>query len=282
MDLNQAFARPIDDVFNELDSSEKGLDSKGIKSRKKQYGKNVLEEQDKRSLLSILLSQFTNPVVYLLLAAVVVSFIFSDFPEAIAIIIVIILNAAIGFWMEYKAQVSMQALKKIDPLTVKVRRNDKKQSIKAKDLVPGDVIILEAGNIVPADARIISSIDCKADESPLTGESVPVEKGPGQMEQDAQLPDRSNMLYKGTALVTGKADALVTATGMNTEIGNISRMVSDAGDKEVPLNRKLSRLANRLIYIILGLSALFFVFGWMAGKELYLMLQTAIAPELAG
>jgi Ca2+-transporting ATPase len=183
--------------------------------------------------------------------------------------------------MEYKAQVSLQALKKIDPLSTRVLRDGEEKEIKARNLVPGDVIRLETGNLVPADARIISSNECKVDESPLTGESVPVYKESGKLDEDIPMTDQNNMLFKGTALLTGNARAIVTATGMHTEIGNISRMVTDASDEKIPLNRKLSKLANHLIWIILGLSAAFFVLGWIAGKEVYLLLQTAIAWSVA-
>ena len=282
MDLSQSMHNlSIDDIYRDLESSDKGLSSDDIKQRRNKYGRNLLEKQDKKSLFSILISQFNNPVVYLLAGAVVISFIFSDIPEAIAIIIVILINAAIGFWMEYKAQVSLQALSKINPLSTKALRNGKEKEIKARNLVPGDVIILETGNIIPADARIISSNECKVDESTLTGESVPVSKEAGKLGEETPLTDQTNMLFKGTALLTGNARAVATATGMYTEIGNISKMVSEADDEKIPLNKKLSKLAHHLIWIILGLSAAFFVFGWIAGKEVYLLLQTAIAWSVA-
>jgi Ca2+-transporting ATPase len=271
----------LDHVYESLNTTDQGLNSDEAAQRLKKYGKNILEKEDKKSLITILISQFNNPVVYLLVGAVIISFVFADIPEAVAIIIVILLNAAIGFWMEYKAQVSLETLKKIDPLHAKVRRGGKEKEVKAGELVPGDLIILEAGNVVPADSRLISSKECKADESPLTGESVPVDKSPGRLDEDTPLPERTNMLYKGTSVVTGKTEAIVTATGMHTEIGNISRIVTEARGEKIPLNRKLARLTNRLIWIILGLSLSFFIFGWIAGKELYLLLQTAIAWAVA-
>lgn len=272
---------PIKEVFQELDSSEAGLDAREAERRLSQYGKNELEESQRKSVLRLLLSQLANPVIYLLAAAVVVSLIFEDIPEAIAILIIIVINTIIGFWMEYRAQVSLEALKEMDILYSRVSRSGTSKEIRAEEVVPGDVIYLEAGDLVPADARILSESELTVDESPLTGESIPVEKHTGELDPGTQLADRGNMLYKGTALSTGKAKAVVVATGMDTEIGNISRMVSGAAGEQIPLDKKLGKLARRLIWLIGGLSAIFFLVGWLAGEDLYLMLQTAIAWTVA-
>jgi len=264
-----------------METSDEGLGSEEIKRRRKEYGINRLKKEGKKSLFSIFISQVNNPVIFLLLAAMTVSFIFGDIPEAIAIIIVIILNTVIGFWMEYRAQASLDALKKMDPLTTRVIRNGKEEEINAEELVPGDLIHLEAGDLVPADARIVSATELSVDESPLTGESLPVSKQTDPIDESTQVADRSTMLFKGTALSTGKTRAVVTATGMETEIGNISRMVGEAGEDDIPLNRKLGKLSRRLIWIIGGLAVAFFTFGWIAGKEVYLLLQTAIAWTVA-
>jgi Ca2+-transporting ATPase len=282
MNLNLAFhAKTVEDGYGLLETSEKGLSEAQVKRRYEQFGKNRLEEQARKSVWQILLSQVNNPVIYLLTAAVVVSFIFSDIPEAIAIIVVILLNTIIGFWMEYRAQTSIEALKKLDPLRCMVTRNGHTQEIKAIKLVPGDIIHLESGDLVPADARIASATELSVDESPLTGESVPVSKSTDPVEEDTQVADRSCILFKGTSISTGKATAIVTATGMGTELGNISQMVSESTKEEIPLNKKLGKLAHRLIWGISGLSALFFLIGWLADKEIYLLLQTAIAWTVA-
>ena len=229
----------------------------------------------------MLLSQVNNLVIYLLLAACIISIIFSDYPEAIAIFIVIILNTIIGFIMEYRAQTSLEALSKKDPLHATAKREGKRVDLKASELVPGDIIHLESGDIVPADARIISSKELNADESMLTGESLPVNKEPGELSENTQMADRKNMLFKGTAITTGKTDALVVATGMESELGKISGMVKEATKDEIPLNRKLEKFSKKLIWLILGLSVVFILMGLIAGKDLYLLLQTAIAWTVA-
>jgi len=270
-----------EDTADLLNTGESGLTEQEVKKRRKQTGLNRLAEKKEKSLFQLFVSQLNNPVIYLLVAAAAISFIFSDIPEGIAIIVVILLNTLIGFWMEYQARGSMKALKKIDKLKTRVIRNGELTEIDAEYLVPGDVINLEAGNLVPADARILSASEFTVDESPMTGESVPVEKSAGTLDKEAGVADRTNMVFKGTAITGGKAQAAVTATGMNTEIGNISRMVSEAGEEEIPLNKKLEKLAHRLIWVTLGMAVLFLVFGWLAGKEIYLLLQTSIAWTVA-
>ncbi len=277
----QNYAITVDEIFRRFSTSKEGLKAGEIGRRRKEHGKNQLEAGEKKGVLAILWSQVNNPVIYLLLAAVTVSFIFRDIPEAIAIIIVILLNAVIGFWMEYRAQASLDALKKMDPLTVSVMRDGEAEEIPAPDLVPGDFIVLEAGDLVPADARITFSKELSVDESPLTGESVPVSKQTEPLEDSPQVADQTNMVFKGTAVTGGKAEAVVVATGMETEIGKISRMVSESAEDEIPLNKKLGKLARRLIWLISGLSLLYLIFGWIAGKELYTLLQTAIAWTVA-
>jgi Ca2+-transporting ATPase len=264
-----------------LHTSDQGLNHAEVRKRRSEYGKNALTSKEKKSPLSILIAQVNNPVIYLLVAAVIVSFIFGDLPEAIAILVVILLNTAIGFWMEYRAQSSLDALRKMAPLQVKVIRNGNVDQVKSEMLVPGDLFTLEAGDLVPADARIISANELGVDESPLTGESLPVAKETDPLDESTPVAERKNMLFKGTAVTTGRAEAVVVATGMRTEIGNISQMVSDAEGEQVPLDKKLGKLARRLIWFISGLSLLFFIIGWITGKELYLLLQTAIAWTVA-
>ena len=277
----QYHAQSLEKLYKLFNSSENGLDDAQVSKHRKKFGSNELESHEKKSIWALLWSQVNNPVIYLLVAACVISVIFNDYPEAIAIFIVIILNTIIGFWMEYRAQTSMEALNKMDPLHARAKRNGETTDLNAADLVPGDVVLLEAGDIVPADVRIISAKELNADESMLTGESVPVNKQPGELADETQVADRTNMLFKGTAITTGKAEALVAATGMDSELGQISGMVEEATSDEIPLNRKLGHLSRRLIWLILGLSAAFFVAGWIAGKELYPLLQTAIAWTVA-
>lgn len=285
MDENNKHTYPhslsVDQTWEQYSTSMDGLTSDEVKKKQGEFGPNKLEGKKQKSLFRLFLDQLNNPIIYLLVGAVIVSFIFNDIPEAIAIIIVIILNTVIGFWMEYQARQSVNALKKLDQLETHVKRNGKSQKVNAEELVPGDVIILESGDLIPADARIFQASELKADESPLTGESVPVDKKVDEVNKDTPLAEHTNMLFKGTTVTSGKAQAVVTAIGQKTEIGKVSEMVNEAEDKEIPLNRKLAKLSHNLIWVILVLAAVFFLFGWMAGKEIYLLLQTSIAWTVA-
>ncbi len=274
-------ALSVEEILNEFDSKKEGLTEKQASEKLNRFGRNVIEGKKQKSLLQLALDQFNNPVIYLLLGATVVSFIFGDIPEAIAIIVVIILNTAIGFWMEYQARTSVAALKKLNRLEAKVKRDGKTREIDAAKVVPGDIVSLEAGDVIPADARIITYSELKVDESPLTGESLSVEKNSEKQEKDTVLADRKNMLFKGTALTHGKAEAAVVATGKDTEIGKISEMAEEEEKESIPLNVKLRKLSHRLIWVTVGLATLFFIMGWAAGKEVYQMLQTAIAWTIA-
>jgi Ca2+-transporting ATPase len=270
-----------EDILNDFNLDKNGLSANQVSRQRKKYGDNVIEGKKQKSLWQLALDQVNNPVIYLLIGAAVVSFIFGDIPEAIAIIVVIILNTAIGFWMEYQARTSVNALKKLNRLKTNVKRDGEIQEIDAAQVVPGDIISLEAGDVIPADARIFSFAELKVDESPLTGESLPVEKNTEILAEDTPLADRKNMLFKGTALTHGKTEAVVVATGKNTEIGKISEMAEEEDKDSIPLNKKLRKLSHRLIWVTVGLAAGFFILGWVAGKEIYLMLQTAIAWTVA-
>lgn len=260
---------------------DKGISDGDAKKKLKEHGPNKLKQQEKRSIWKIILSQINNPVIYLLTVASLVAFIFGDTPEAITILVVLLLNTIIGFWMEFQAQKSMEAIREIDKIKATVLREGKEKRIDAKELVPGDLIIVESGDLISADARIIEAIELQVDESPLTGESVPVDKSEEILEEELQVADRINILHKGTAVTGGKSKAIVFKTGMDTEVGNISAMVQNQKEKETPLNQKLNKLTHSLIWVILGIAAAFFVFGWVAGKEIYQLVQTAIAWSIA-
>jgi P-type Ca2+ transporter type 2C len=278
---NLAHSLTVEEVFRAFETGENGIPESEVGKRKEKFGSNQLKEKKDNRFFKLIIDQINNPIIYLLLAAAALSFIFKDIPSAIAILVVIFFNTVIGFWMEYQAMVSVKALKKLDTLHTHVRRGGEIQEIDTIDLVPGDIVILESGDMVPADARIIMAAELKVDESPLTGESVPVEKNEGKVEASTPLADRTNMLFKGTAMTGGKTEAIVTAIGQNTEIGKISSMVHEAEDEEIPLNKKLTRLSHKLIWATLGLALLYFVIGWMVGEELYLLLQTSIAWMVA-
>lgn len=272
----------LDDIIDQLNTDqESGLSEDEAEKRLKSHGPNQLEEQEQKSLLQILIDQINNPIVYLLTAAAVLAFIFGDIPEGIAIIVVLVLNTIIGFWMEYQARQSMNALQEMDKVMAKVIRDGEEKEIDAEHLVPGDIIKLEAGSLVPADARLLDVSELSIDESPLTGESVPVSKDVEPLDEETQVADRKNMAFKGTAVTNGKGKAVIVTTGMDTEIGSISEMVSEADQEQIPLNQKLENLTKKLIWVTLALAAAFFVVGWATGKEVYQLVQTSIAWTIA-
>jgi Ca2+-transporting ATPase len=277
-----AYLKTVEEVAGELSADiRRGLSKEEAEKRLKKYGPNKLKEAEERSLWHLILSQINNPVIYLLFAAAALALIFGDFAEGIAIFIVLIVNTVIGFWMEFQAQKSMNALKNLDKVRALVLRSSEEIDIDAENITSGDIIKLEAGDLVPADARIIEAVELKVDESPLTGESVPVEKNSEVIEEELQVADRKNILYKGTAVTSGTATALVFAIGMDTEVGNISSLVEEQNREDTPLNMKLNRLTKKLIWVILVMAAAFFFFGWLAGEELYQLVQTSIAWSIA-
>ncbi len=243
--IEDAYLKPLDEVLKvvSVDPNE-GLSDKEVQKKVKKYGKNILEEQKKRSIWKILLAQINNPVIYLLSAAAALAFAFGDIPEGIAIVVVLVINTLIGFWMEYKAQKSMKALKKMDVIKARVLRNGKEENIGAEKIVPGDILVIESGDLVAADARILEENELEVDESPLTGESVPVRKSSEALKEEKPVADRTNILYKGTAVSAGTAKAVVYATGMQTELGSISAMVGEEKKDEIPLNQKLNKLTK--------------------------------------
>lgn len=260
---------------------KKGLTSEAAAQRLEEYGQNAIESHERISPWMILLHQFKSPVVYLLLVAAAMSVFFKEWPDAIAIGIVILLNAAIGFIMELQAERSMKALEKLTRLTAKVVRNGSVKEIQVEEIVPGDILFLEAGDLVPADGRIADATDLQADESALTGESVPVEKETDVVEADTPLAERINMVYKGTFIRKGNAHVVVTATGMQTELGHIASMVAGAKKTATPLEKKLEDFSKRLIGITVVIVLLIFLAGLLNKVPFMDMLQTSIALAVA-
>ncbi len=278
----EAYARPVEEVIGAFEvEAEKGLSEVDAKRRMGKYGPNRLREQKQKPVFRIFLDQVTGPVVYLLAAAATLSFAFGDVPEGMFILAVILINALIGFWMEYQARQSMRALRDMDRLEAEVLRGGQWKTVDAVALVPGDIVRLDAGDLVPADGRVLSSAELEVNEAALTGESLPVLKKAEMLESDLPLGDRRNMVYKGCAIVRGKGDMVVTGTGMDTEIGHISSMVETAESEEIPLDRKLKKLTGTLIWVVLGMATLLGLTGSVTGKDLYTIIQTAIAWAIA-
>lgn len=260
-----------EEVFRETNSSENGLTSEQAQKRLEENGKNRLEEGKKKSVIRRLLEQFTDPMIIILIVAAAISGITSAFDgsfpsDVIIILFVVILNAVLGVVQESKAEKAIEALQEMAAATSKVERDGKVMQIKSEDLVVGDIILLEAGDAVPADARIIESASLKIEEAALTGESVPVNKFIDiiylkDSEKDVPLGDRKNMMYMGSSVVYGRGKAVVTATGMDTEMGKIAGALAEAQDGQTPLQKKLAQLSKILSVIVIGICAVIFAIG---------------------
>ncbi|MBD3414826.1 MAG: HAD-IC family P-type ATPase [Candidatus Aminicenantes bacterium] len=279
---DQWWARSSQEALKQFDvSQENGLKAEQVKKRKIKYGLNQLRETKKKSVWVIWANQFKSLIIGLLLAAAVLSFAFHEIVEGIAISAVIIINALMGFFTEWKAVRSMEALQKLGGVTARVRRHGEIQEIQAEEIVPGDIVIVEGGDVVTADVRLFEASKLQADESPLTGESVPVSKTVEPVSKEATLAERPNMLFKGTAVTRGSGEGLVVSTGMETELGQISALVEEAGEETTLLEKQLNKLGHKLIWITLAIALLVAASGIMAGKATFLMVETAIALAIA-
>jgi len=261
---------------------EDGLSSAQVQDRLAEYGENRLQEHDGISPWSILVNQLRNIITLLLLAATAISLLLGDYVEAVAIVAVIILNATFGFVTEYKAEQAMEALKKMVTATAKVVRDSKLQQIPAEQLVPGDILILEEGDQVTADARLVAAENLATVEASLTGESQPVNKKLTVLTQaDLPLGDCVNMVYMGTMVVRGIGRAVVTATGSQTEIGGVSALLEQTVSEPTPLEKRLAVLGRQLAGISLGIAVLLAAVGIAMGHPLIEVLETAIALAIA-
>jgi Ca2+-transporting ATPase len=260
---------------------EQGLSAAEAARRLEDWGPNRLQQAKRRGALAILIVQFRSLIVALLAAAALLSAAFGQWVEAIAVMVVLVLNAAIGFATELRAVRSMEALRRLGSVKATVRRGGHLEVVPAEALVPGDVLVLEGGDVVTADARLLEASRLQANESALTGESLPVSKRSEPLEGDTPLPERHNMLFKGTSLSRGSAEGVVVATGMDTELGRISRLVEEVGDETTPLEKRLDALGQRLVWITLVVAALVAITGVFGGKPVLLILETAIALAVA-
>lgn len=258
-------------------NSSLGLNLSEVEQRRWQYGVNRLEATKKRNPWQIFIAQFQSPIIALLGVAAILSFAFQEWVEGVAILIAILLNTFIGFVTEIQALQSMEALQKLSTSHAKVRREGKIREIPSEDLVPGDIVILEGGDLVPADLRLIETSKLQVDESSLTGESVPVSKTTATLASDLPLAEQINLLFKGTAVTRGSGEGVVIATGMNTELGHISKLTATAQKEITPLEKRLAKLGENLIWVTLGISLLVALAGIIGGKGVYLMVETAIA-----
>ncbi|MEA5566081.1 cation-transporting P-type ATPase [Anabaena sp. UHCC 0399] len=276
---NQPWTLTLEQILDELDvSTNQGLTESEVENRRKQYGENRLQEAKGKSAWQIFIEQFKSLIIGILAVAAALSFAFSQWIEGIAVLIAIVINTAIGFFTEYKAIRSMEALQKLSSTTAKVRRGGRLQEIPSVELVPGDIVILEAGDAIAADLRLLEAANLQVNESSLTGESVPVGKSLPPLSGDIPLAEHLNMLYKGTALTRGSGEGVVVATGMKTELGHISELAQQAGaEQKTPLEKRLDELGEWLVWVTIAIVIVVAIAGIVAGRDIFLMVETAIA-----
>jgi Ca2+-transporting ATPase len=259
-----------------------GLSTAEANSRLEQYGPNQLVEQAGRSPWSILREQLSGIMVIILIVAAVVSVFLGDYADAVVILAIVVLNAALGFQQEYKAEQSMAALKQMAVPLVKVRRAGQVQEISSPQLVPGDIVLLETGNVVPADGRILKSVNLRVEEAALTGEAEPIEKEAEIIfETEKPLGDRRNMAFMGTIVNYGHGELLVTETGMQTELGHIANMIQSVEQEPTPLQQRLDRVGKALAVVARAIVAVIFVLGLLRGENWEDMLLTAVSLAVA-
>ena len=268
-------------VFELLDSGPKGLSSAAAEERLAKSGLNQLQEGKKKSMLAILLAQFKDVMILILFAAAIISGFIGDLTDTIVILVIVVLNGIIGFIQEYRAEKAMLALKKMSVADAKVFRDGKIHWLPSTQLVPGDVVLLEAGNAVPADIRVSESQSLKIEEAALTGESNAVDKISSQLNtQDLPVGDRKNMAFKGTYVTYGRGTGVVIATGMQTELGRIAKMLQ--GEEVLtPLQQRMAEFGKKLSLLVLFLCIVFFVSGWLRGEDLIKMALTSISLAVA-
>jgi len=280
--IENAHSIKIEELEKLLDVNlQTGLKESSINERIAKYGLNSYAAQKKKSILLILFEQFKSPIILLLVVAAGFSFFFEDWIEGFSIIAVIFITAALGFIMELQARNSMKALEEMDISVSKVWRDNALKEIPSERIVPGDVLALEAGDMVMADARLMEVNQFEVDESALTGESFSVEKNIEIVKKDVSLADKINSIFKGTSVVKGNAKAIVTGTGLHTELGKITQLVETAKQDDTPLEKKLQGLTKVLMVVTAVFASIFIITGLLQGKEFYLIVETALALAVA-
>ena len=259
-----------------------GLAEEEIKHRQQRYGPNAILTKEGRGVWHILLQQFSDFMIIVLILAAIVSGLVGEPQDAIAIVVIVLLNAVIGFVQDYRAEKALAALKKLAAPTATVRRNGQIEDIPANQLVPGDIVILEDGNLIPADLRLSHIAQLQANEAALTGESQPVDKiSSGLDDVELAIADRFNVAYKGTVVTRGRGEGIVTAIGMQTEIGKIATLLTEEDTTKTPLQKRLARFGQRLAILILCICAVIFVTGLLRGESSVLMFLTAVSLAVA-
>ena len=269
------------ETFDLLGSSQQGLSASVAEDKLLQSGPNELEEGKKKSIAGILLSQFKDVMILILLAAAIIAGLVGDLTDTIVILIIVLLNAFLGFFQEYRAEKAMQALKQMSVTQARVMRDGIITWLSATGLVPGDIVLLEAGNAVPADLRIIESKNLKIEEAALTGESIAVDKIIDSLEaDDMPIGDKKNLAFKGTFVTYGRGTGVVITTGMQTELGRIAKMLQE-DETLTPLQQRMASFGKKLSILVLFLSIAFFIAGWLRDEDITKMVLTSISLAVA-
>ena len=275
------YNQPISKVLQHFTTTAEGLSASEVQKRIAKYGNNELQEKKKVPPWLLFLLQFKDFMILILMAAAVLSGVMGDMTDTIIILVIVILNAIVGFVQEYRAGKALEALKKMTVTQTQVLRDGHPVLISSTELVPGDIVIMEAGNVVPADIRLLDTHSLRIDESSLTGESIPVDKSTADLHQkDLSLGDQLNMAFKGTLVTNGRAKGLVVATGMTTELGKIADLLQGK-DVMTPLQTRMRQFSKKLSYIILGICVVFFITGVLRGENPYKILLVAISLAVA-
>jgi Ca2+-transporting ATPase len=280
--IQKPFALTFQSVVEKLETDiNKGLTNKEASNRLLKYKDNEIQKKESQNKWGVLISQFLDPIIYILLVAILLAFLFQNWLEGIAILIVIVITISIGFIMELQALRSLEALHKIGQAIVWVIRNGEAQQIQESKIVPGEIILLEKGDVVTADARLVELKNLTVKEAALTGESAPVGKTLDPLPKNTSLIMQANMVFKGTVVITGSAKAIVVATGMNTQLGKIQQLATDVKREYTPLDKKLNTLSKHLIWLTLIFTVIIVVSGFIRGKDMVLVIQTGIALAVA-
>ncbi|MEF8882809.1 MAG: cation-translocating P-type ATPase [Halapricum sp.] len=275
------YARSPEEVYDELDTTLAGLSATVAEDRLTEVGPNEIVSDRSYGPLRILLAQFASALVWVLLVAAALSFVIGHIVDAVLIAIILFLNGVFGFVQEYRAERSLEALREMAIPEVTVRRDGTERAVESTGLVPGDVVLLEQGDIVPADARLVEAHNLEVDEATLTGESVPVRKSTAQVDADTPLAERENMVYKGTNVTRGRAVAVVVETGMDTEVGEIAAALIRADEAQTPLQADLDQLGRNLGFGVIGLSVVVVAMLLIGGRGVVQAGLTAVSLAVA-
>lgn len=278
------YAKTVDATLEELKvNPETGLSSEEAKKRLEQYGENALKGKPKQSMIALFFAQLKDVLIYVLLGAATITIIIGEYVDAVIILLVVILNAVIGLVQEYKAEKAIEALQKMSIPRALVRRDGEVLEIESKGIVPGDIVVLDAGRYILADLRLIECVNLQIEESTLTGESVPTEKDANERYNNEKIPigDQANMAYMSTLATYGRGVGVAVATAMETEIGKIARILDEDNDEMTPLQKRLDELGKTLGYVVIGTSLFILIISLFQGRDMFDMFLTAISLAVA-